>query len=197
MATFTLTDRVRELSRPFLAPVADFLARLNIHPNAVSLAGFLGCVACGVALALGYVRLAGLLLLLFGPLDAVDGLLARRSGKQSVFGAFLDSTLDRYAEIAIFGGLIYLGLKEGQNLWILLAFLALSGSLMVSYTRARAEALGLECKVGLLTRFERLAILTLGLLSGWLTASLTIIAIFANLTALQRVLHVYHGTKKS
>ncbi|NPA49388.1 MAG: CDP-alcohol phosphatidyltransferase family protein [Thermodesulfobacteria bacterium] len=196
MATFTLTDRVRELSRPFLAPVADFLARLNVHPNAVSIAGFLGCVAVGAALALGHLRLAGLLLLLFGPLDAVDGLLARRSGKQSVFGAFLDSTLDRYAEIAIFGGLLYFALEIGAKNWALLSFFALTGSLMVSYARARAEALGLECKVGLLTRFERLAILTLGLLLEWVTFSLAIIAILANLTALQRMLHVYRATKK-
>ncbi len=195
MATFTLTDRVRELSRPFLAPVADFLARLKIHPNAVSLAGFLGCVTVGIALALGHLRLAGFLLLLFGPLDAIDGLLARRSGKQSLFGAFLDSTLDRYAEIAIFGGLLYLSLENGARNWALLAFFALTGSLMVSYARARAEALGLECKVGLLTRFERLAILTLGLLLEWVTVSLIIIAVLANLTALQRILHVYRASQ--
>ncbi len=195
MATFTLTDRVRAWSRPILAPVADFLARLNVHPNTVSVIGFLGCVAVGVALALGWPRLAGLLLLGFGPLDAVDGLLARRSGKQSTFGAFLDSTLDRYAEIAIFGGLIYFAVFNGQNLLVLLAFLALAGSLMVSYTRARAEALGFECKVGLLTRFERLAILTLGLLVGWVEVAVFIIALLANLTALQRILHVYRSAK--
>ncbi len=196
MATFTLTDRVRELSRPLLAPVADFLARLNVHPNTISLLGFMGCVAAGVALALGHLRLAGFLLLFFGPLDAVDGLLARRSGKQSLFGAFLDSTLDRYAEIAIFGGILYFALESGLKSLAFLSFLALAGSLMVSYARARAEALGLECKVGLLTRFERLAVLTLGLFLGWVNAALVIIALLANLTAVQRIIHVYRATQK-
>ncbi len=191
MSSFTLTDRVRALSQPILAPVADLLARLNVHPNAVSLIGFLGCVAVGGALALGYVRLAGVFLLVFGPLDAVDGLLARRAGKVSPFGAFLDSTLDRLAEIAIFGGLIYWALKGGNPSLVLLSFFALTGSLMVSYTRARAEALGFECKVGLLTRFERLAILTLGLLLGWVEVSVVVIAVLANLTVLQRVFHVF------
>ncbi len=195
MSTFTLTDRVRALSQPILTPLADFLARFNVHPNVVSIVGFLGCVGVGVALALGYVKLAGLLLLIFGPLDAVDGLLARRSGKQSAFGAFLDSTLDRYAEIAIFGGLIYFALSQRKDILVLLAFFALTGSLMVSYARARAEALGFECKVGLLTRFERLAILTLGLLVGWVEVAVLIIAVFANLTALQRLLHVYRSAK--
>ncbi len=195
MSSFTLTDRVRALSQPILAPVADLLARLNVHPNAVSLIGFLGCVAAGGALALGYVRLGGLLLLVFGPLDAVDGLLARRAGKVSPFGAFLDSTLDRLAEIAIFGGLTYWALKGGNSPLVLLSFFALTGSLMVSYTRARAEALGFECKVGLLTRFERLAILTLGLLLGWVEVFVAVIAVLANLTVLQRVLHVFRCAK--
>ncbi|WP_022853977.1 CDP-alcohol phosphatidyltransferase family protein [Thermodesulfatator atlanticus] len=195
MSSYTLTDRVRELSKPFLIPIADFLARLKIPPNAVSLAGFLGCVATGIALGLGYFRLAGLLLLIFGPLDAIDGLLARRSGKKSTFGAFFDSTLDRYAEIAIFGGFIFYAFQIGHMLLGLAAFLALCGSLMVSYTRARAEALGIECKVGLLTRFERLAILTAGLLLEWFLPVLIFIAFFANLTALQRIIHVWRATK--
>ncbi len=195
MSTFTLTDRVRALSQPFLAPIADFLARLRVSPNTVTVLGFLGCVVVGVVLALGYLRLGGLLLILFGPLDAVDGLLARRSGQQTKFGAFLDSTLDRYSEIAIFGGLLYYLLQTAQLWVVFLVFLALAGSLMVSYTRARAEALGFECKVGLLTRFERLLLLTLGLLTGWLFPVLVALALFANLTALQRIVHVWRAAK--
>ncbi len=195
MSTFTLTDRVRALSQPFLAPIADFLARLRVSPNTVTVLGFLGCVVVGVVLALGYLRLGGLLLILFGPLDAVDGLLARRSGQQTKFGAFLDSTLDRYSEIAIFGGLLYYLLQTAQLWAVFLVFLALAGSLMVSYTRARAEALGFECKVGLLTRFERLLLLTLGLLTGWLFPVLVALALFANLTALQRIVHVWRAAK--
>ncbi len=195
MSTFTLTDRVRALSQPFLAPIADFLAKWRVSPNTVTILGFLGCVAVGIVLALGYPRLGGLLLVVFGPLDAVDGLLARRSGQQTKFGAFLDSTLDRYSEIAIFGGLLYYLLETSQFWPVILLFLALAGSLMVSYTRARAEALGFECKVGLLTRFERLLLLTIGLLTGWLLPVLAALAFFANFTALQRIIHVWRCSK--
>jgi len=196
MSTFTLTDRVRALSQPLLAPIADFLARLRVSPNTITILGFLGCVLVGVVLALGYVRLAGLLLILFGPLDAVDGLLARRSGQQTKFGAFLDSTLDRYSEIAIFAGLLYYLLGANQFWAVFCLFLAICGSLMVSYTRARAEALGFECKVGLLTRFERLLVLTVALLSGWILPVLAFLAFFTNLTALQRIIHVWREARR-
>ncbi len=195
MSSFTLTDRVRAWSKPFLAPIADFLARLRVPPNVVTICAFLGCVAVGVALGLGYPRLAGVLLILFGPLDAVDGLLARRSGQQTKFGAFLDSTLDRFSEIAIFVGLIFYLQGQGAFRDIVIAFLALTGSLMVSYTRARAEALGFECKIGLLTRFERLLILTIGLIFKLLGPVLIILAVFANFTALQRILYVWRQAR--
>ncbi len=196
MSTFTLTDRVRAWSQPLLAPIADFLARLRVSPNTVTVIGFLGCVLVGLVLALGYVRAAGIMLVVFGPLDAVDGLLARRSGQQTKFGAFLDSTLDRYSEIAIFGGLLYYLLMTNQFGAVLCLFLAICGSLMVSYTRARAEALGFECKVGLLTRFERLLLLVLALLSGWIFPVLVFLALFTNFTALQRILHVWRASRR-
>ncbi len=195
MSSFTLTDRVRAWSKPFLAPVADFLARLKVSPNTVTICGFLGCVLVGIALGLGHPRLAGLLLIIFGPLDAVDGLLARRSQRQTKFGAFLDSTLDRYSEIAIFTGLVFYLLSLGQRFAVVLALVALAGSLMVSYTRARAEALGFECKIGLLTRFERLVILTAGLVFNLIHPVLILLAIFTNLTAVQRVLHVWRQSR--
>ncbi len=196
MSSFTLTDRIRAWSKPFLAPIADFLARFQVSPNTVTILGFLGCVLVGLALALGHPRCAGVLLIVFGPLDAIDGLLARRSQKQTKFGAFLDSTLDRYSEIAIFVGLVFYLLCLGQKLGVLLALVALAGSLMVSYTRARAEALGFECKIGLLTRFERLVILTIGLVFHFLLfIVLTILAIFTNVTAVQRILHVWRQSR--
>jgi len=148
-----------------------------------------------VALGLGYPRLAGVLLIIFGPLDAIDGLLARRSGQQTKFGAFLDSTLDRFSEIAIFVGLLFY--LQGQKAFgdIVVAFLALTGSLMVSYTRARAVALGFECKIGLLTRFERLLILTIALLFKVLGPVLLLLAVFTNFTALQRILYVWRQAR--
>ncbi|QJA06041.1 CDP-alcohol phosphatidyltransferase family protein [Thermosulfurimonas marina] len=186
----TFTERVKARSEPLLLPLARLLARLRVSPNAVSVAGFLGVALAGGFIALGHLRLGGLLLGIFGSLDAVDGLLARRTGQVSTFGAFLDSTLDRYAEIVLFLGILWYLLVWEDPLGVVLAFVALTGSLMVSYARARAEGLGLSCKVGLLTRFERLLLLTLGLLLGLLIPVLAVLAVLTHFTTLQRILHV-------
>ena len=186
----TFTERVKARSEPFFLPLVRLLSRLRVHPSTVSVAGFIGVVLAGVILALGHLRLGGLLLALFGPLDAVDGLLARKTNQVSTFGAFLDSTLDRYAEIALFLGLTYYFLRLGNHWGVILCLLTLTGSLMVSYTRARAEGLGLSCKVGLFTRFERLLVLTVGLVFGGLIPILALLSLLTHFTALQRILHV-------
>ncbi|OAQ21770.1 CDP-alcohol phosphatidyltransferase family protein [Thermosulfurimonas dismutans] len=192
----TFTEKVKTRSEPFLLPLVRALARVKIPPNAVSIAGFIGVGLAGLAIALGHIGWGGILLLVFGPLDAVDGLLARKTNQASTFGAFLDSTLDRYAEIALFLGLTYYFLKEGSTIGVLLSFLTLTGSLMVSYARARAEGLKMECKVGLFTRFERLLALTLGLVTGFVLPVLVILALLTHYTALQRILHVYRQSRK-
>ena len=161
----TFTERVKARSEPFFLPLVRFLSRWRVHPSTVSLLGFLGVVLTGIVIALGHLRIGGIFLALFGPLDAVDGILARKTNQVSVFGAFLDSTLDRYAEIVLFLGLIYYFLEKGNLEGVIFSLLTLTGSLMVSYTRARAEGLGLSCKIGLFTRFERLLVLTIGLVS--------------------------------
>ena len=186
----TFTERVKARSEPFFLPLVRLLSRLRVHPSTVSVVGFIGVVLTGVILALGHLRMGGLLLALFGPLDAVDGMLARKTNQVSTFGAFLDSTLDRYAEIALFLGLIYYFLRLGNQWGVILCLLTLTGSLMVSYTRARAEGLGLSCKVGLFTRFERLLVLTVGLVFGGLIPILVLLSLLTHFTALQRILHV-------
>ncbi|HFC98571.1 MAG TPA: CDP-alcohol phosphatidyltransferase family protein, partial [Thermosulfurimonas dismutans] len=184
----TFTERVKARSEPFFLPLVRLLSRLRVHPSTVSVVGFIGVVLTGVILALGHLRMGGLLLALFGPLDAVDGMLARKTNQVSTFGAFLDSTLDRYAEIALFLGLIYYFLRLGNQWGVILCLLTLTGSLMVSYTRARAEGLGLSCKVGLFTRFERLLVLTVGLVFGGLIPILVLLSLLTHFTALQRIL---------
>jgi CDP-diacylglycerol--glycerol-3-phosphate 3-phosphatidyltransferase len=119
--------------------------------------------------------------------DAVDGTLARLTGATSRFGAFLDSTLDRWAEVVLYAALVWLFLQEGQDLGVLLAVAAMATSLLVSYTRARAEGAGFQCKEGLLTRFERMLILIVGLLITQTVWALAIIAILAGFTAVQRI----------
>ena len=132
-------------------------------------------------------RLAGALLIITLGSDALDGALARLANATSRFGAFLDSTLDRWAEVLIYGALIWLFLKEGQDTGVLLAASAMAASLLVSYTRARAEGVGLPCKEGLFTRFERLLVLIAGLILDLIIPALWIIAVLAGVTAVQRI----------
>jgi CDP-diacylglycerol--glycerol-3-phosphate 3-phosphatidyltransferase len=128
--------------------------------------------------------------------DAFDGSMARLSGSVSKFGAFLDSTLDRYAELFILGGLLYYFMDRQLMLAALLTFAAAGGSLMVSYTRARAQSLGYEAKIGILSRVERFLVLIPCLLFHVPLAAIVILAVFTNITAVQRMLHVYRSSER-
>ncbi len=191
------SDWCRGWSRYYLEPVARGLSRIGFTPNGVTILGAFAYLLCGVVLGLGYRSTSGWLLALLGPLDVVDGLLARSRGEATRFGAFLDSSIDRFAEFFLFSGLLFYFHKVG-TLGIVNAFLVLSamtGSLLVSYTRARAEALGFECKVGLLTRFERLFIFAVGLIFGIIGPVLVVLALFTHLTAIQRMYHVWKQSR--
>lgn len=185
---------LRERTKGLLASIARLISRTGVSPNILTLSGFLATLGVSYVLALGHERVAGLLIIPVGLFDTLDGALARAMDKATPFGAFFDSTLDRFAEIALYLGLLYL--YRGSTLETVLIYLAITGSLMVSYTRARAEGLGLECKVGLFTRFERLAVLVVGLLLEQTFIALIILAIFSNLTALQRMWYVRRATTK-
>jgi CDP-diacylglycerol--glycerol-3-phosphate 3-phosphatidyltransferase len=182
-----VTNWARKWGATVIQPVALFLARLGLTPNAVTVLGFLMTAAVAVVLATGRTQLAGVLLIGTLAFDAVDGTLARLMGTASRFGAFLDSTLDRWAEIVIYAALVWVFLESGQDNGVLLAVAALATSLMVSYTRARAEGAGFQCKEGLLTRFERIVILIAGLIFNQIIWALAIIAILAGFTAVQRI----------
>ena len=174
-------------------PLIKILAKWDINPNTVTVAGVITTAGAAVILYLGHIRLGGLMILLGGLCDMVDGTLARYTNKVTPFGAFFDSTIDRYAESIMFFGIAgYFFLNN--NYWSLVAvFLALCGSLMVSYTRARAEALGLEADIGLMQRPERILIIGLGALIHpvALKFAIWLVAVFANYTAAQRIMHVY------
>jgi CDP-diacylglycerol--glycerol-3-phosphate 3-phosphatidyltransferase len=190
---WSFSDWCRERFKPYLLSVAHLLGRLGFSPNMVSIIGLVAYGASGLVLGMGHPAAAGWLLAVFGPLDAVDGMLAREQGRVSLFGAFLDSTVDRYAEFFLFLGLMaYLMIhRQGALLEAALVLAAMTGSLLVSYTRARAEALDFHCKVGVLTRFERLFLFAVGLIFGWIYPILVILAVFTHITALQRIIHVY------
>jgi CDP-diacylglycerol---glycerol-3-phosphate 3-phosphatidyltransferase len=192
-----LSDLLRKWSQGIVQPIVRTLHRLGVTPNQLTIAGFLLNLINAWLLAIGRLPLAGALILVFSALDALDGSLARISGQVTKFGGFLDSVLDRVSETALFLGLLIYFVHSGPSdqVYIYLTYLAINGSLLVSYTRARAEGLGLECRVGWFTRVERIIVLSLGLLVGWIRPVLWILAILTNLTALQRIIHVYNVTR--
>ena len=189
-AKMTFSDSLRVLFRGILDPIGAFLNRLGLKPNTVTLLGLAGTAAGAVLIARGEMQWGGLLFLVMTPIDALDGTMARLRGEASDFGAFVDSVTDRYAELVIYGGLLYYFLQQENMLACLLVFAAAMGSVLVSYVKARAEGLGFEAKVGLLTRVERYLVLAPSLLLNQPLIGLLIIAVLANFTALQRILHV-------
>ncbi len=190
-----LSQTAKTLARNLAAPIARLLLRLGVTPNQLTVFGFLLNLLVAAVLATGNLLAGGLLLLIAGAFDTLDGSVARLGGKASVFGGFLDSTLDRYSEAASLLGLLYLYTVQGQPLESLLVFITAVGSLMVSYTRARAEGLGLSCEVGLLQRPERIVLLAIGLITGLVLPALIILAVMTNVTTLQRILHVKRLTE--
>jgi CDP-diacylglycerol---glycerol-3-phosphate 3-phosphatidyltransferase len=198
-------ESLRGVVYRILDPITDWMVRRRVHPNLLTTIGFLVTVGAGLAFSEHHVRTAGFLVLLGGVFDIFDGRVARLSGLGSKFGAFYDSTLDRISEVVVFLGLLSLyndyRLELGDVGMIYLIMLAMAGSQMISYTRARAEALGLDCRVGLMPRAERVVLVgTSALFFGEssngvvLKGVIVILAILTNLTAFQRIVWVWkHG----
>ncbi len=186
----TLTDRLRAGFRWFLDPVGKFLLNLGLTPNFMTGLGMAGNFLGAYFLSQGRMTLGGLLVLVMTPIDALDGTMARLRGDPSDFGAFVDSVSDRYAELAILGGLMYFYAMQAHAQGAILAFLAAAGSVLVSYVKARAEGLGYVAKVGLLTRVERYLVLAPLLVLNLPLLALWILAVFGNFTALQRIWYI-------
>ena len=176
-----------------IKPVVDFFIRLELNPNFFTTIGFVLSIIAAYFFATGSLRLAGLIVLLAGTFDIVDGQVARATDRVTKFGALYDSTLDRYSEVIIFFGLAYFFVNESMLKTSVAVSIALGGSIMVSYVRARAEALGFECKVGMMQRPERVVYIGLGALlhQVLLILAITVIAVIANITALQRLHHIW------
>lgn len=188
----SLTDWLRVQFKWLLDPLGKVIARVGLHPNYITGIGLIGNAIGALLLALGYISWGGFVILLMGPVDALDGATARAGGQKSPFGAFVDSVTDRYSEALTFLGLMiyYLNQPDLNTTAIVLCFASLMGSVLVSYTKARGEALNFDVNVGLLTRVERYLILAPLLLFNLPLIALWIIAIFSNFTALQRIYHV-------
>lgn len=195
----TFTDYLRLWFKWVLDPLGGFFNRLGLTPNMMTMLGLLGNSVGAYYLARGNMLLGGVLVLVMTPIDALDGTMARLRGESSDFGAFVDSVSDRYSELIIYGGLLYHFLDTGETLGGLLVFAAAAGSVLVSYVKARAEGLGYGAKVGILTRVERYIVLAPSLVFNQLYIGLGIIAVFANITALQRIWYVrsqFHAKMK-
>jgi len=191
----TFTDKMRVWFKWYLTPFAKFFNRLGIRPNTVTLIGLAGTVGVAVLIVLGHMTWAGILLLIMGPVDAMDGALARMRNEASAWGAFVDAVTDRYSELFLFLGFLLYYMLHHNDAGMILAYLAAAGSVLVSYVKARADASRLDANTGLLTRVERYVVLIpclifSGLYPPLALIGLIIIAVLANITALQRILRV-------
>lgn len=183
----TFTDFLRKTFKHILDPLAAFLNRLGLMPNTVTIIGLAGNVVGAYFLMGGNLTLGGIIILLMGPIDALDGTMARLRGAPTVFGAFVDSVTDRYSELVILGGLLIHFLLTANVLGAVLTYFAAAGSVLVSYIRARAQSVGFDTKIGILSRVERFLVLVPCLIFNQPMIALWILAILTNVTALQRI----------
>lgn len=189
-----LDQKAREYTRPALEAIGRVLARWNVSPNGVTYLGLVLTVGVAALAALGEIRWAGVAYIFAALCDALDGTLARVSGKGSRFGAFLDSNIDRYEESIVFLGLSVYYAQVGGQWEIPLLLLVTVGSLMVSYSRARAEALGVACTVGFMTRVPRVVIMIAGMILDQVLITLIILAVTTLFTSFHRMYHVWQMT---
>ncbi len=208
-----LPDWIKNLYLRIISPVIDFLIKRRLNPNHFTTLGLIMSVIAAYLFGAGFLKIAGAIMLMAGTFDIIDGKVARATNRVTKFGALYDSTLDRYAEVTIFFGLAYYFVNNdwtGGSLHLsfinwtindinislistIAVCMSLGGSVMTSYVRARAEGLGLECKVGLMQRPERLVFIAFGAIfhKVLLVIALIIVAIFSNVTAVQRLYHIW------
>jgi phosphatidylglycerophosphate synthase len=189
---------IKQQGRRLLDPLSRLLANVGVRPDTLTWIGLVGSAVAGALLAYGRFKLAALALLLGALCDMLDGAVARVSGLTSRYGAFLDSTVDRAAEMLLFAGLlVHFTRQDGSSLYPLLTFFAAGSSFLVSYTRARAEGLGIPCSVGWMERPERLVLLmvAVALGSGPVRVALWVLFVLTLWTAGQRMLHVRRETR--
>ena len=188
--SLTFTDQLRKRFKNILDPIGAFFNRLGLMPNTMTILGLIGNTIGAILLAQGHMTIGGIVILLMGPVDALDGTMARLRGMAGQFGAFVDSVTDRYSELVIFAGLLYYYVQAGDQLGAMLVFAAAAGSVLVSYVRARGQSLGWDTKIGILTRVERYLVLAPSLILNIPMLGLGIIALLANITAFQRIIDV-------
>ena len=200
-----LPDWIKNWFLKLLVPTVDFFVKRRLNPNHFTTLGLILSIPTAYFFSIGYLRLGGTLMLLGGIFDIIDGKVARATGRVTKFGALYDSTLDRYSEVMIFFGLAYYFITSDWrvgnfNLSLIIAVVvsvAIGGSMMTSYVRARAEGLGFECNVGMMQRPDRVVFIGFGAIFHQYTLvfAIIVVAIFSNLTAIQRLYYVWKTDK--
>jgi len=197
LGSHTIMDKraLQHSARRVLDPIVNLLATFGVSPMLVSAFGLAFSLWGAIVVARGSLLGGGIFLLLAGLCDVLDGDLARRLDRASPFGAFIDSLLDRISEFAYFGGILLFVVRQPNDIAAyepVVILLALMGSVLTSYARARAEGLGIECKVGVMERPERIALLAIGLVAGYrfLMAIMILLAVTTHVTVVQRIRHV-------
>ncbi len=174
-------------------PLTLVAKRISISPNVLSVTGFAITIIAAFLIPFDTVT-GGFMILAGGVFDLLDGVVARTNGKDTKFGALLDSTLDRYADAALFAAIMLLLFKQNNLIGVVFAIGSLIGSFLISYVRARAEGLGIECHVGLIERPERIVLLAFGCITGSVPAVVIVLFVLSHITVIQRVVHVYKKT---
>ena len=193
----TFQEFRKNLQQSVTMPLVPVISRLKLTPDAMTVTGIIFNLAAAVIIGFGHLFIGGIVFLLAGLFDMLDGALARYMGKTSKFGALFDSTSDRLTEAALFISFIFI---TGVGVWpynvtweLVLIFLALTGSFLTSYIRARAEGLKIECTVGIFTRPERVIVMALGLFLNLVFVALAIVTVLSFITVGQRFIHVWRN----
>ncbi len=175
-------------------PLAPLARRLNVDPNLLTVSGFFIIILAAFLIPTN-LRIGGVLIIFGSFFDIMDGIVARTNGRESKFGAFLDSVLDRFSDAAIFLALSWYLFRQNHLTGVVISILTMIGALLISYARARAEGIGKNCTTGLMERPERIILLSLGCITSWIIPVLWIMLIFTYLTVLQRIYHVWKLTR--
>lgn len=186
----TFSEQLRYIFRHPLQMIGAFLHKLGVKPNVITFIGLAGTAAGSVFVATGELVIGGVIIMVMSAVDVLDGAVARAGGEPEDFGAFVDSVSDRYSELIVFGSLLWYFVERGDYVGAVITFLAAAGSVLVSYVRARAQSLGFEAKVGILTRLERIMVIGPALIFKIPLIGVCLVAVLGNITAIQRVLHV-------
>jgi phosphatidylglycerophosphate synthase len=176
-------------------PLRRFALKITFNPNFITLAGFIITVYSAYVITFN-MRLGGIIMLFGGLFDMLDGIVARANGKVTLFGAFLDSVLDRYADAVLFLSVAWYLAGHGSHAGALLSLGTLIGAFLISYARARAEGLGKSCHTGLMERPERILLLVIGTITGWIIPVLWIMLVLTHVTVLQRIYHTWRAMRE-